>query len=386
MIALPNNVENLKTLPENHSDLKAAIQQLQTIASGVEPGKVATDLRKEIDSVIRVLRQIRRPEVVHHEVVSPQNTLDPDLVELNKRLGIVRDRVRGVADHGLPGFYLYGRAGTAKTYTVRTTLDSLGCDYEYHLGHLTPIGLFELLEENSTKVIVLDDVSTLFAQPKALGILLAGLGKQPNGKRIIKYKRQGKTVMIDFTGGIIAISNLELHGDAVVDALKSRVQTLNYDPSDEQIIALMRAIASKENMLPEGGSLSPKECGTVTEFLIDESKRLGIHPDVRMQVDKAFRDYCQWKADDTETHWKDLIVSTLKDRLIELTHSGITTSVPTKKQEKASELELLEKITKEHTNLQERLEAFMKATGKGRRTCQRRMRELKAARKQPKAE
>ena len=236
---------------DSHADLKAAIERLKAVISDLGPEKVDDVVRKEIVSLGRLLRPFRRPEIPR-PVISTPATADPELAELNRRLGIVRDRVKGVAEHGQPGFYLYGRAGTAKTYTVRTTLDKIGCDYEYQLGHLTPIGLFDLLEANSTKIIVLDDVATIFNQPAALNILLAALGKQPDGKRIVKYKRQGKTVSVEFTGGIIAISNLELHGNAVMDALKSRFQPLNYDPTNEQIMALMHDIASRGYTLADG--------------------------------------------------------------------------------------------------------------------------------------
>src|SRR5689334_10322255 len=67
------------------------------------------------------------------------------LQKLNRRLAVIRDRVRGVAFRHHPGFYLFGRPGTSKTFTVRTTLSGLGIPYHYHDGHLTPMGLFDLL-------------------------------------------------------------------------------------------------------------------------------------------------------------------------------------------------------------------------------------------------
>jgi hypothetical protein len=203
-------------------DLDTIITQLKDIGTQ----KLPVGVRKKLASLVRFLQTALRqngPRPKSRPSSPVANPKDPASVELERQLGVVRDRVRGVASHGLPGFYLYGRAGTSKTYTVRTTLASLNCEYVYHAGHLTPIGLFELLEENPTKVIVLDDVASIFDQPKALSILLAALGKQPDGSRIVKYKRQGRTIRVAFSGGIIAISNLELHGNAVVDALRSRV-------------------------------------------------------------------------------------------------------------------------------------------------------------------
>lgn len=58
---------------------------------------------------------------------------DP-LTELQQRLVVIRDRVKGVARRHYAGFYFFGPPGTSKTYTVRTTLDDLKIPYEYHLG------------------------------------------------------------------------------------------------------------------------------------------------------------------------------------------------------------------------------------------------------------
>ena len=95
---------------------------------------------------------------------------------LTTQLKIVKDRVRGVVHRKHTGLYLYGRAGTGKTYTVRSLLDRLAVNHTYSSGHLTPIGLFDLIQANQDRVIVLDDVSSIFNQPIALQLLLAALG------------------------------------------------------------------------------------------------------------------------------------------------------------------------------------------------------------------
>lgn len=46
--------------------------------------------------------------------------------------------------------------------------------------------------------------------------------------------------MFEFSGGIIAISNLPLSRDPVADAVASRVRPLEHEPTDEMIAAFMR--------------------------------------------------------------------------------------------------------------------------------------------------
>ena len=49
---------------------------------------------------------------------------------------------------------------------------------------------------------------------------------------MVNYRRQGREERAVFRGGIVCISNLELHDDDLLGAFKSRVHTLNYDPTD----------------------------------------------------------------------------------------------------------------------------------------------------------
>lgn len=295
--------------------------------------------------------------------------------ELNRRLAVVRDRVRGVAKGHHSGFYLFGRPGTSKTYTVRKTLDEIGQRYCYHDGHLTPMGLFDLLGEEHDRVIVLDDVSAIFGQPVALQLLLAALGNQPDetGVRIVKYRRQGRDETVRFSGGIICISNLELHGNGLLEALKSRVHYLKYDPSDEQMAAMLRMVASKGWPADEP-LLSPKECWEVAVFLIDESRRLNVPLDMRHLVDKAFPDFLQYRSGDAETHWKDLISTTLEEQLLELQHTALKPR--TRKDQKALEQQIVREIVGSAKTTKEQVAAWEAQTGKSQRAFYRRLKEV----------
>src|SRR4051794_35924266 len=168
------------------------------------------------------------------------------VAELGRRQAIVRDYVRGVARQYATGLYLFGRPGTAKTHTVRKVLDEeIREIYTYQRGHLTPMGLFELIAVNPEEVIVLDDLGAVLKSDVALQILLSAL-EHPMSRdrgRVVKYRRQGREERVVFRGGIVCISNRDLHDDEMLGAFKSRVHTLNYDPTDAQLGALMLAVA-----------------------------------------------------------------------------------------------------------------------------------------------
>lgn len=309
------------------------------------------------------------------KIAATAETIGNPLEGLNRRLSVIRDRVSGVAMKSHNGFYLFGRAGTSKTHTVRTTLEGIGTKYEYHSGHLTPIGLFELLDTHHDRVIVLDDVSSIFKQTIALQILLAALGTQAAGSgfRIVKYRKKGVEQTVRFTGGIIGISNLELHGDGVLTALKSRVNYLKYNPTDEQMEAMIRAVAGN-GWSGKGEAMKPEECLQVAEFLITESHRLSIRLDMRNLVDKGYPDYLQHRNGHAETHWKDLIRTTLEEQLVDLQHTAAESS--TREETKRKEQMIAKTLAAEYPDRQSRFDKWFELTGKGERAMYRRMSEV----------
>ena len=119
---------------------------------------------------------------------------------------------------------VFGPPGVGKTFDVREFLRRDGFPYCYHAGHVTPLGLFDLLHKHNDKLIVLDDVAELLRNRIALQILLAALGNQPGGQRVVSYRRYKRTRM-PFMGGLILILNSALGSDPLLYALKSRVET-----------------------------------------------------------------------------------------------------------------------------------------------------------------
>lgn len=297
----------------------------------------------------------------------------PDLYEdLMTQTKVVKDRIRGVFHGQHNGMYLHGRPGTSKTFVVRTTLETLGANYAYSNGHLTPIGFFDLLADNRDRVIVLDDVASLFNQPIALQLLLAALGNPHDGSkaRNVRYKTAKGDVVVPFTGGVICISNLPLagHHPEVLAALRDRINVINYEPSDEHIIALIHKIACYGV-----GNLPPEKCRMVAVFLLQQCKLREIRPSVRLYVDKALKDYALYEAGKTETHWRDLVVSTLEQQLVELRH-------PQRDLSRAEQVEAERRIALDiHLSFEtreERIEQWEVRTGKSQATFYRRVKEL----------
>jgi hypothetical protein len=296
-----------------------------------------------------------------------------------RHLATVRDLVRGVAKRYATGLYLYGRPGTGKTHTVLGRLDELHSPPAYHSGHVTPMGLFELLAENAEGVVVLDDVAQLFRSEVAVQVLLAALGRRPGqadaraGDRTVSYKRKGVERSFTFTGGVIAVSNLELHDGALLEAVKSRVDVVSYDPTDAELAAVMLDIAARGYRRGKW-QLEPGPCEEVARFVIEESLRAGRRLDLRALVDKALPKRLQYEHGETETHWRDLVRTVLEERLPKTPaaaggRAGRGLRAQTVEKERAIAREILTEIRPRAEQLAE----WRRRTGKSERAYYRRI-------------
>ncbi|QJW93091.1 hypothetical protein [Frigoriglobus tundricola] len=296
--------------------------------------------------------------------------------ELRTRQDIIGDYVRGVALRYSTGLYLFGRPGTAKTHTVRAVLDGeLNEPYVYRHGHLTPGGLFDLLAEHPEALIVLDDLVDVFRSDIALQILLSALEAptNPDRTRVVQYQRKGSKESVAFRGGIVCITNRELHSHDLLGAFKSRVHILKYDPSDAHIGAHL--LASAELGWPPGASepaVPASETKEVAMHVLSEMIRLGTRFDLRVFYSKAIPDYLQWSDGETRCHWKDLVTASIQEHLIELQHHGEQLSRDEKKKNEAS---LILEIIKQHPDRREQVEVWKKRTGKSSRAFYRRLQE-----------
>ena len=235
---------------------------------------------------------------------------DQCLTEIEEEFSLIRDRVSGVCNGFSNGFYLHGPPGISKTHTVVNFLNHKSIPHEHVQGQLTGSALFDVIAENPDGVIVLDDVSAIFKEPKAIQILLAALGSPPDGSRVRKvpyHTARGKRV-VHFTGGIVAISNLALdeHRDGVIAALRSRVDVQKFDPTPEQVEALIFKIAMEG---PAG--VPAEEAVMVAEFLVRECRSRGTRLTIRLFIDHALRDFRMWTAGGLENHWTVLVRATV---------------------------------------------------------------------------
>ncbi|MAT69395.1 MAG: hypothetical protein CMJ58_07690 [Planctomycetaceae bacterium] len=222
------------------------------------------------------------------------------------RRELLRDRVCSVAKGYQVAAYINGPPGTGKTFTVCEALTAIGGKpWILRNAHMTPAGLFRFFREHPDHTLLLDDVGGLADRRAGLLILLAALDGDASRSRVITYETFARTETLLFDGGVIAMSNRPLQDDPVAKALRSRVVTLEYDPSHDEMAAYLRYLVADGYC-----GLTPEESRQIVEFLIAEALRCGTRLDFRW-LNKAVQDYLQCRAGHSATPWQELFSSSL---------------------------------------------------------------------------
>lgn len=290
------------------------------------------------------------------------------LESIENKLQQVRDRVQGVAEGYINGFFLWGEGGTSKSYTVEEALQTLGRQYKLTNSRLTGKGLFELLRDYPDVVHVLEDVETLFSDKNSFGVLRSALwgqaGEDGIQERPVVWQVSGRRDEFIFTGGIVLIANCRLDDIPQLRALKTRIVTMHYQPTNEEVAVLMTQIA-KRGHRHGPFSLSSEECLEVAQAIIARSKRLQRNLDLRLLVNTC-KDRLQWANGASQTHWLDLLDSRMKERAVPLgSRAG----------QKAQEVEIASRIA--GMPFQERLDTWIRETGKSQAALYRRLEDAK---------
>lgn len=242
------------------------------------------------------------------------NVVDAENLErLEKKLGLIRDRVRAVALRYNTGFFLHGPGGSGKTFAVQGELESLDTRWIHHNSSMSAPGLFEMLHDLPDHTHLFEDMEPLYRNRDAVGYLRSATWGDSNMQnRVITKTINKKRVEFTFTGGIIILSNLPIGEIATLKALGTRLNPAEFDLTDGEKRALMWKIA-------EGGKfgMAPEACEEVCEYIVFYTQSVSKKPlDLRL-LDNAFQDRLMYDKRECQTHWKDLVASRIDSQIIE---------------------------------------------------------------------
>jgi hypothetical protein len=187
------------------------------------------------------------------------------LSALEERQQLLAHHVRMVARKLSHALFVFGsQGGLGKTRTVLKVLDDEGIEPVLVNSHVTPLALFGLMYQyRDEQVIFFDDVDSMFASMAHLGLLRSALWGSP---RVITYgSSQLPTDLpprFEFTSRCIFAANVIPKKNDAFRAVLSRCDIFELSATNEEVIDLMRCVASKGFR-----GISSQECEGVIDFI-----------------------------------------------------------------------------------------------------------------------
>jgi hypothetical protein len=219
-------------------------------------------------------------------------------------------------------------------------------------GHITPLSLYTNLYERPDSILFLDDCDSLFRNLPALGILRSALWGETNEKRLVTYNSSQLKIPSSFffTGRIVfAINTLPMKNHAF-NAVLSRVDQFELTASNEEVLDLMRELAS-------GGfeELTPADCLQVVDYIAEFSATRELS--LRL-LEPSFRKVIY--ARNAEVDWRQFVASQL--------HEIGRTAVPKISAARDYDLECLRQVVEDYGNVADQEAAFRTLTRRSRAT------------------
>lgn len=239
------------------------------------------------------------------------------LEQLKDKLDVIKANVRQLIKKRRPSLMVHGPGGLGKTYTVREVLTNEGlkegADFVYYNSQISARGLFDRLRDHREALIWIEDSETLFSDKKALGLIRSATGTQ-DGPRLVTWNVHGDADdRFEFRGSLLVLSNTDLGTSPELEAVKTRIRNLEFNPSRAEIVAKMKEICLA-GYRRDGDHLTPDECHEVLRF-IQQPRFADVRLSIR-DLDNGFIDYLSWKYDDRSMPWQKLLEGHLKGRVI----------------------------------------------------------------------
>lgn len=187
------------------------------------------------------------------EYMTPVELLEKPLAsDVNERFDYFRDLTKLVMHGKLKSLFVSGEGGIGKSFTLAellslenfvedgeidpvTGVQHLNFDYVRVKGYTTAKALFNLLQENHSKLIIFEDCDSALTDTTAQNILKAVLDTYE--RRRVSWNTNDGKVSFDFKGSVIFLSNK--NKEDVNQAIISRSVIIDLFMSREEIIERM---------------------------------------------------------------------------------------------------------------------------------------------------
>jgi hypothetical protein len=267
---------------------------------------VLNDTNQEIEMSLTATNTDSAPSTLTLINPTQDDTAEDEstLTALEERQELLAHHVRLLARGMSAGLFVFGsQGGLGKSRTVLRTLADEGISPVLINSHVTPLALYATLYHNREgKVLVLDDVDSIFGSMSHLGLLRSALWGDP---RIVTY---GSSQLDDLPASFVFESRIVFCGNVIPrrnDAFKavlSRCDIFELSASQEEVIDLMRRVA-----MAGYETLTSDDCLEVVEFI----ERNGDDRAMSLRLlEPSFRKVLYSRSEGLD--WRPLVMTQLK--------------------------------------------------------------------------
>lgn len=232
-----------------------------------------------------------------------------------KREQVLEVQVQGVVEGYVNACFVYGPAGLGKTHLITSRLDALlGKGWQHHTAYSTPKALMLAIAERPSAIHVFEDCERLYKTDVASSILRAACGSPRQKQRWVTYETAHEALRVNFTGGIIVVSNENLaKAKGPLAAVASRFRPIKWDLTIEERIARILTMAEAGWKRAEW-TLTPVQCRVVARFLVEEMTQghVDYAVDLRTYCEHALPAYAQHAQGGSNVDWRDVVRSKLQ--------------------------------------------------------------------------
>jgi hypothetical protein len=228
------------------------------------------------------------------------------------------------------------------------------------------------IAERPSVIHVFEDCEKLYKTDVACSLLRAACGAPRQRERWVTYETAHETLRVNFTGGIVIVSNENLaKAKGPLAAVASRFRPIKWDLSMEERIVRILKIA--ESGWQRGDfELKPNQCKIVAKFLVEQmtSGDCDFPVDLRTYVEHALPAYAQSQYGDISADWREVLKAKLAGQVQNQEKRG-------ERNDRLEQIALQVSLLKDVTT-KERGEQWRKLTGLGLAIYYRHLKSAKA--------
>ena len=246
------------------------------------------------------------------------------LSQIKRKQQTIRDDVHQLIAGYCNGVFISGEGGIGKSYCIQDELDKRIGKSGYVLinSNLTARAFYNIMRDNPTRIIWIEDAETILTDRKIWGLLRSACWSQDKEnrppKRMITWatafttsndedEREGPVI---FSGGILVVSNADLTDTPEIRAIKTRIRCSKLEVSREEMVAFIKDYCSKGERLG-GDEITPAECWQIALFIINRLDKIkSPHPLSLRDLTNGFNDFL-FARNHAGVGWQERIESRL---------------------------------------------------------------------------